>query len=87
MYIEVLLVYSQMSKKPTGAHRGDLFELLYSAMDTCFLEYFSLQRLSSNCLSDLCDMSLIIVKKERFNEAQHPTWMLKATLCIGVTLF
>lgn len=32
-------------------------------------------------------MSLIIAKKERFSEAQRPTWMLKATLHIGVTLF
>lgn len=75
-------------KKCTSAHKHDLlFALLHRATATEFLEHFSLQRLLANCLPDLCDMSLIIVKKERFSEAQHPTWMLKATLRIGVTLF
>lgn len=75
-------------KKSTSAHKSDLlFALLYRAMATKFLEHFSLQRIFSKCLPHLCDMSLIIVKKERFSEAQHPTWMLKATLLIGVILF
>lgn len=84
---EAPYVLSVGLKKSTSAHKGDLFAFLFRAMATKFLEHFFLQRLFSNCLPDLCDMSLIITKKERCSEAQHPTWMLKATLSIGVTFF
>lgn len=80
-------MYSQLAKK-ISALKGDLLLTLgYRAMTTKFLKYFSPERLFSNCLPDVCNVSLIIVKKERVSDAQHPTWMLKATLRIGVTLF
>lgn len=81
-------MYSWSKKSRTSAYKRDLLlVLLCRATATKFPEHFSLQRLFSNCLPDLCNMPVNIVKKEEFSEAQHPTWMLKATLRIGTTLF
>lgn len=66
-------MYSQLAKKQS-AHKGDLLLTLgYRAMATKFLKYYSPERLFSNCLPDVCDMPLTIVKKERVSDAQHPT--------------